>query len=106
MTAVEIIDFVANIINEINRVKVDIESKIAEIDEDIARIQNEAHEHTSEWVDKQMKKLETKQQNLQMKLDKWVEKQTKSINDWKDKILKKIIDDEIKAALAKINLLK
>lgn len=106
MTAVEIIDFVANIINEINRVKVDIESKIAEIDEDIARIQNEAHEHTSEWVDKQMKKLEAKKQNLQIKLDKWVEKQTKSINDWKDKILKKIIDDEIKAALAKINLLK
>lgn len=106
MTAVEIIDFVANMINEINRVKADIESKIAEIDEDIARIQNEAHEHTSEWVDKQMKKLKTKQQNLQMKLDKWVEKQTKSINDWKDKILKKIIDDEIKAALAKINLLK
>lgn len=106
MTTVEIIDFVANMINKINQVKEDIESKIAEIDEDITRIQNEAHEHTAGWVDKQMKKLEAKKQNLQIKLDKWVEKQTKSINDWKDKILKKIIDDEVKAALAKINLLK
>lgn len=106
MTSAEIIDFVTNMTDKINQVKEEIESKIIEIDEDIAKIQNDAQEHTAGWVEKKMKKLETKKQNLQIKLDKWVEKQTKSINDWKDKILKKIIDDEVKAALAKINLLK
>lgn len=101
----EIQDFVKGIKEQIDKINEDILSKVAEIEEEISGIQVGAQEHTQEWVDKNMEKLEKKKQELLEKFDEWKQKQLENIEEWAQNKINDVKDKIMKTMMAKGNLL-
>ena len=101
----EIQDFVKGIKEQIDKINEDILSKVAEIEEQISGIQAGAQEHTQEWVDKNMKKLEKKKQELLEKFETWKQKQLQMIEEWAQNKINDITSKIGQTVIAKANLL-